>query len=217
MGDNYSAGGKCAAQPQFHPSAWGVPEVSVDGLSDGSGIGVRSVIVPFYRYAEARGRGHGRLIMGIMIICAWMALGLHQPVWAEGLAEDEDPSVELRESQDAFDILGSWLTEQGNAVVEITRCAEDDETVCGTIVRSWGRMRYTGAQILEGFRWTGEDWAEGRVIDPQTRKTYRGRLALDSHDVLAVKGCLLVFCRTQHWSRRHTMSSDLEGPRPRMP
>jgi uncharacterized protein (DUF2147 family) len=111
-------------------------------------------------------------------------------------------------------VTGTWLTEEGKALVRIEPCGAQ---LCGRIVRvlrprpGGGRALDTanhdpalrsrpieGLAILTGFTRDDDQWA-GRIYDPESGRSYRSTLARHG-DTLDVKGCLGPFCRTQHWT-----------------
>ncbi len=103
-------------------------------------------------------------------------------------------------------VTGLWRTGRGRSLVEIYRCEEDGSArpdgpfVCGRI-RNAKRADVEGHLLLAGFRPKGGAWRKGRIVDPRTRSTYRGRLTLLTPDRLELRGCLLMFCRAQVWER----------------
>ncbi len=99
-------------------------------------------------------------------------------------------------------VRGQWLTEGAKALVEIKSCENDTSRLCGRIIWTWKRSGNVGKQILRDFEWAGDQlWKGGQLLDPKGEKSYRGRLELTQPDRLEVRGCLLLFCRTQTWLR----------------
>lgn len=118
--------------------------------------------------------------------------------------------------------FGDWLTSNGSAKVRVGPCAGDPARACGTIV--WMKApnasdgqpardtknpnpalrsrTLVGLPFIADFRReaTGR-WADGRIYDPDSGKTYRSTMAIGAGDALKVAGCVLVFCQAQTWTR----------------
>lgn len=110
----------------------------------------------------------------------------------------------------ADEVLGLWLTQSGNGVVEIARCGE---SLCGRIVGGRGERfdvrnrdralrtrELMGLVILSGFRETSEGWSGGRIYNPEDGGAYRSELAPGRGGTLRVTGCVGPICRTQVWT-----------------
>ena len=110
-------------------------------------------------------------------------------------------------------LAGLWVTADGSAVVRVGRCGAG---LCGRIVRvlaagapgrdvnnpdsSLRARPLVGVDVLSGFGLDGG--GEGRAYDPRSGRTYRARIRLDPRGTLRVTGCVMMICRSQHWSRR---------------
>jgi uncharacterized protein (DUF2147 family) len=124
-------------------------------------------------------------------------------------------------------ILGRWLVEDGDAVVEIVRCAN---AYCGQI--TWlkeprfvadddgvsGRPKtdrnnpdadrrgdpILGSRILRELRFNGQSWERGWLYDPETGNTYHCSAVLTGADRLEIRGYLGISLlgRTAIWTRR---------------
>lgn len=113
-------------------------------------------------------------------------------------------------------ITGSWITEEGTAVVRIEKCGT---TLCGRIDKfletppdgpdqrdihnpdpELRSRRLMGLPILTGFTEDGDVW-RGEIYDPKKGKTYRSVLERAGPNQLEVKGCVGPFCQTQDWPR----------------
>lgn len=111
-------------------------------------------------------------------------------------------------------VEGRWRTPAG-ATVEVAPCGQ---ALCGTIVQAppaangavprdmrnpdpaLRNRPIVGVRLLSGFRREGERWTGGRIYNPQDGRTYRSDLRLEGNE-LKVRGCVLVACRTQTWTR----------------
>ena len=115
-------------------------------------------------------------------------------------------------AQAAAPITGRWLTDDGKAIVTIAQCGA---VVCGRITRilaatpngppidsrnpdsSLRRRPVQGIEVLSGFTDQGGDW-RGRIYDPEAGKWYKSILVREPGGLKA-QGCILFFCRAQHW------------------
>lgn len=116
----------------------------------------------------------------------------------------------------ADSILGDWVTEEGDAIVRISKCGA---SVCGRIHKylvtppngvnqkdihnpdkSLRHRKLLGTAVLTGFTPDGNKW-RGRIYDPKTGKSYRSEVTLRSPNALKVKGCIAFICQGQNWTR----------------
>jgi uncharacterized protein (DUF2147 family) len=125
------------------------------------------------------------------------------------------------------DIAGQWTTQDGNSRVELYKAA--DGTLEGKIV--WlsepnypdgdaeaGKPRHdrenpdksmqarpiVGLVLLKGFKFDGKkEWSGGTVYDPESGKTYKGKLWLDNENTLGMRGFIGISLlgRTEKWTR----------------
>jgi uncharacterized protein (DUF2147 family) len=113
-------------------------------------------------------------------------------------------------------ILGRWLTEPRDGIIEITRVA--DASFQGRIIggNAPGRLdshnpdpasrsqQLLGQTILRGLRQDGEgSWSGGTIYDPDSGRTYKCRIELLDRDHLKLRGFIGISLlgRTQTWSR----------------
>ena len=118
--------------------------------------------------------------------------------------------------------VGLWNTEENKGQVQISQCADK---LCGDLVWLEQALDEQGKPTLdvhnpdeslrnrplEGLRilWDmqpggdGKTWKDGRVYDPESGKTYQGRMTLDEPDVLKLRGFVgaPMFGRTSTWTR----------------
>lgn len=107
----------------------------------------------------------------------------------------------------AADISGFWLTSDGSATVEISRC---ESAWCGTVAALHGenlstsdRVAACGFLLLDGLRTQGGGrFVGGRLTDPETGESY-GAQAEVTGDILAVRVFLgtPAFGETLVWMR----------------
>ena len=118
------------------------------------------------------------------------------------------------------DIEGTWLSADGDGLIEI-RVAGDE--LRGTILGSpnddpdreefdvhnpdpelRGR-KLIGLEIISGFQYDGDGkWSGGRIYDPNSGKTYRGKIRLVDNDELHLRGFIGISLigRTETWTRK---------------
>ncbi len=113
------------------------------------------------------------------------------------------PSVDRSGADDPDAVLGVWLTELGDAHVEIFRC---DEQYCGRIV--WQsepdpEVDRVGFIVLEGFTYDAEDeeWKDGKIIRPANGKARDAKLELEDAETLKIKVSAGFRGRTLEWTR----------------
>jgi len=126
------------------------------------------------------------------------------------------------------EILGTWNNEDGRAKIEIFNCGG---AYCGKII--WlrkpnyppddklgmgGKPRVDrenpdpalrgrpilGLQIMEGFIFRGNGvWEKGHIYDPESGKTYKGKITQVSPQRLLLKGYVGIplFGRSTTWTR----------------
>ena len=133
--------------------------------------------------------------------------------------EQQDEPQSVQESGDR--IIGRWLTQPKDAVVEITR--EGDKYV-GNIVwlkepndddgspvvdaenpdRRLQDRPVLGLRILRDFQFDGNRWVDGRIYDPASGNDYRCRMSLEDDGTLRVRGFvgIAAFGRTEVWTRQ---------------
>ena len=113
----------------------------------------------------------------------------------------------------AQDILGKWMTEAGDAQVEIY---QQGDKVNGKII--WLQQgpettdkhnpddklkarKLMGVNILSGLSNSKDRWEGGKIYNPKNGKTYKCAIWLDGSN-LKVRGYLGVFYETQTWKRK---------------
>ena len=111
----------------------------------------------------------------------------------------------------ANQVVGIWLTSEGDSQVEITR--KSDNKYYGRLVwlkdplNEEGRTKIDdknpdkamqnrplkGLELLKGFTYNNDnkEWAGGTIYDPQNGKTYDCYMWLDGNNSLKIKGFVL--------------------------
>ena len=122
----------------------------------------------------------------------------------------------LAEPDPAF---GEWLTEDGFAKVAVAPCPQDPSLGCGAVTwlkdpvghptrdvnnpdRALRGRPLVGVQVVREMKLQAPGrWVGGKVYDPETGKTYDGKLRAVSRNRLQVQGCVLMICESQDWTR----------------
>ena len=125
-------------------------------------------------------------------------------------------AASLVHAQAAPAILGRWLTEPRDGIIEITRAA--DNTYQGRIIGGNAphrldqhnpdpgrrQLELLGQTILLGLHDEGGgNWAGGTIYDPDSGRTYKCHIELFNGDRLKVRGFIGVSLlgRSQTWTR----------------
>jgi uncharacterized protein (DUF2147 family) len=117
----------------------------------------------------------------------------------------------------ARDIFGVWATQKNNGRVLIEPCGA---ALCGRVVDgnqlranpeqvdvhnpdpAKRTRRVKGLMILQGYSGGPPQWTGGSIYDPQTGdESHNSTLTLVAPDMLKVRGCRLLFCRSETWTR----------------
>jgi uncharacterized protein (DUF2147 family) len=118
----------------------------------------------------------------------------------------------------AADPTGTWLSQDGDSKIRITRCGE---AICGNL--AWlkqpndasGRPKLDannadagkrnrpvlGVPIILGMRPDGADKWSGQVYNAEDGKTYSGSFTLAGANKAEIKGCVAIICKTKIWTR----------------
>ena len=109
-------------------------------------------------------------------------------------------------------IMGKWLTESGDAKVEIYEAGgkingkiiwlqKGPETTDSHNTDEKLRSRkLMGVNILSGLTKKSEKWEGGRIYNPKNGKNYKWSIGLDG-DKLKVRGYIGFLYETQTWKR----------------
>ena len=114
-------------------------------------------------------------------------------------------------------ILGTWKTPKHDGKVVIEECGA---AICGRVIdgrelranpaqtdvhnpdANKRERRILGLNILEGYTGGPTEWKGGSVYDPQTGDSSgNSTLTLTGPNTLVVKGCRIVFCRSETWTK----------------
>jgi uncharacterized protein (DUF2147 family) len=127
----------------------------------------------------------------------------------------------------ASGILGNWLTQKHDGIIQITRTGEgvyQGQIIGGDAPErldshnpdpALRARRLIGVLILQDMQYDGQGrWSAGNIYDPDSGHTYRCRLEMRGTDSLRVRGFLgvSVLGRTQLWTRYRGTSLQLPVP-----
>ena len=112
----------------------------------------------------------------------------------------------------AQDILGKWVTESGDAQVEIYKSGDK---LNGKIIwlekgpdtkdthnpdAKLQERKLMGVNILSGLSQSKKKWEGGKIYNPKNGKTYKCSIWPEGNE-LKVRGYLGMFYETQTWKR----------------
>ena len=110
-------------------------------------------------------------------------------------------------------IMGKWITEAGDAQVEIY---QQGDKINGKIVwlqqgpetkdkhnpdAELKERKLMGVNILSGLSKSKDKWEGGKIYNPKNGKTYKCTIWLEGNN-LKVRGYLGIFYETQTWKRK---------------
>ncbi len=123
----------------------------------------------------------------------------------------------------ADDIIGKWLTEKGDAVVQIFKTSEGK--YAGKIIWLKEPLDEKGEPkkdinnpkpelrsrpimnliFFAGFKFNGSEWEQGIIYDAESGNTYKAKMSLSDKNTLYLRGYIgsPVFGRTTVWKRRN--------------
>ena len=110
-------------------------------------------------------------------------------------------------------IMGKWITEAGDAQVEIY---QQGDKINGKIIwlqqgpetkdkhnpdAKLKECKLMGVNILSGLSKSKDKWEGGKIYNPKNGKTYKCTIWLEGNN-LKVRGYLGIFYETQTWKRK---------------
>lgn len=127
---------------------------------------------------------------------------------------------------------GTWRTQDGRARVRVETCGPARDRLCGYIVwlqdagpdgrggqdlrnpdRSKAGRYLLGHQIMLGLNPVGGAHYQGKIYNAEDGKSYDVEVWVAENGALQVKGCLLIFCKTESWTRTGDVEQgQLAGP-----
>lgn len=125
------------------------------------------------------------------------------------------------------EIIGFWLSEKGNGVVEIFKKGDEyqgklvwiQEIFEGEIKdkldeenpdEKLQKRSLQGLRILHGFKFKDGEWSDGKIYDPESGNTYSAYMKLKNKDKLKLRGYIGIslFGRTSQWVRQKSRIPD---------
>lgn len=85
---------------------------------------------------------------------------------------------------------------------------EGKDPVCTECDGALKNAKVVGMKILSDFKWTGDNWDNGKIMDPGNGKTYSSTIWLTDENTLTVRGYLGPFFRSQTWKRTKSLSKN---------
>ena len=115
-------------------------------------------------------------------------------------------------------VEGVWNSPLEGGKVQIGPCPDKPQEMCGvvsTLPPDKLDMRdkhnpdaarrdkpILGMTAMYGFkRHAPGKWTGGKLYDPSTGKTYKGKISASADGTLKVHGCVLMLCKSYTWSR----------------
>ena len=119
----------------------------------------------------------------------------------------------------SHDVHGIWVTDAGGHI-QLDACASDETKLCGALIdapelrtnpeltdgrnpdEALRSRPLRGVLIVDGFEPNGDEWRAGQIYDPEEGVVVtRGRLRHVEDDLVELRGCVAMFCRTVRWTR----------------
>ena len=103
-------------------------------------------------------------------------------------------------------IRGEWATQGYGAVVAFDACEKDPKMLCGTLTWLWSGEENSAVPLGGVMFWGGvyvdSVWKNGRLLNPEDGREYRGQIQQIDADLIVLEGCALrVLCQEQRWRR----------------
>jgi uncharacterized protein (DUF2147 family) len=114
--------------------------------------------------------------------------------------------------------FGEWLNADGAGKIAVGPCAADPAHACGAITwikdaaahprdennpdKALRGRPIVGVLAVRDMKNEGPGrWAGGKLYDPESGKSYNGKLKVLSTSRMQVTGCVLMLCESQTWTR----------------
>jgi len=100
----------------------------------------------------------------------------------------------------AAEPYGTWLRPSTGTQVDFYNCGSK---LCAKIVavKDQARKKEVGVVIMKGATKSADNKWEGDLLDAESGKVYSGVVTLESANALSLKGCVLVICQGETWTR----------------
>lgn len=109
-------------------------------------------------------------------------------------------SFALAGTANAADPYGVWMRPSTGSQVHFYDCGGK---LCAKIVavRDPARKKEIGTMIMKGAAKTGDNKWEGDLLEVDSGKIYSGVVTLEGPRALNLKGCVMVLCRGETWTK----------------
>lgn len=126
-------------------------------------------------------RAHIKSLLVTSIAVASLAVGL------SGIAGAAEP-------------YGTWVRPSTGTQVNFYDCGGK---LCGKIVavKDQSRKNEVGTVIMKGAAKSGDNKWEGDLLEADTGKIYSGVVTLQGPSALNLKGCFLMICKGETWTK----------------
>lgn len=156
------------------------------------------------RILKQNNKTHAVTVNSILIAAIAAIAFLAAPLTFAKGAESHNSSQHAMEA-----ISGNWATQGYGAVVRMEACDQKPEVLCGTLIWAWepDEMRHgaVGSLMLTEAAFRDGEWRDAKLRHPENGKTFSGEVVQTSANTLELKGCALIFCKTQTWRRLESL------------
>jgi uncharacterized protein (DUF2147 family) len=114
-------------------------------------------------------------------------------------------------------VVGEWMSQDGAGKIALAPCSSNPALLCGAITwvdpkrpqkdihnpdPSLRTRPIVGVMVVKDMKNQGPgNWGGGKVYDPESGKTYNGKVRAISTDKVHLDGCVLMVCQSQTWTR----------------
>jgi uncharacterized protein (DUF2147 family) len=108
--------------------------------------------------------------------------------------------VGLSGAASAAEPYGVWVRPSTGTQVSFYNCGGK---LCGKIVavKDESRKKEVGTVIMKGSVKSGDNKWEGDLLEADTGKIYTGVVTLEGPSALNLKGCVLMICKGETWTK----------------
>jgi lathosterol oxidase len=134
----------------------------------------------------------------IFMAAAFIAEG--QTVEGEWTTYNEETGTALS----TIEIVKSGNSIKGKVKEIFLEPFQGDDPICTRCPEERKDKKVIDMNFLWGFKKDGDDWDEGKILDPQTGEVYNSKLWLEDNSTMKVRGyggMMDLFFRTQTWKR----------------
>jgi uncharacterized protein (DUF2147 family) len=108
--------------------------------------------------------------------------------------------IALPGTASAAEPYGVWVRPSTGTQVNFYDCGGK---LCGKIVavKDQSRKKEIGTVIMKGAAKSGDNKWEGDLLEADTGKIYSGVVTLEGPSALNLKGCFLMICKGETWTK----------------